>query len=143
MSDRIFAMVWLLVCGVIFVQMWHLGVPFAYEPVGPKAFPMLLSGLMGFCCLLLFINPDRDIHWPAWPVLLRGVLILSVLLGYATLFEVLGFPLATALMVLAVSRLFGGSWRVGLITGVLLGGCGYWFFDTLLQVSLPLGRFWR
>ncbi len=142
MSDRIFALVWLAVCTLIFVQMWNLVVPFAYEPLGPKAFPMLLAGLMALCCLLLLISPDRDIHWPPLPVLGKGLLLIAVLLGYAVLFEQLGFPLATALMVLAISRLFGGRWRYGLLTGGLIGGLGYLFFDTLLQVSLPTGRLW-
>ena len=143
MSDRIFALIWLAVCALITVQMVQLDVPFAYEPVGPKAFPILMAGLMALCCLYLLLKPDRDIHWPDFSGLLKGAVLIIVLLGYAVYFEQLGFPLATAIMVFIVNLLFGGRWWSGLIAGVLIGGCGYLFFDRLLQVTLPLGRLWR
>lgn len=142
MSDRVFATIWLFVCVIIVWQMWHLSVPFAYEPVGPKAFPILLSVLMAACCAWLLANPDSDIHWPEPRLLGKGASLIVVLLFYAGIFESIGFPLATALMVTAVSMIFGASWRVGLVTGVLVGGLGYAIFDYLLQVSLPIGRLW-
>ena len=143
MSDRIFAVIWLAVCALIAVQMMQLEVPFAYEPVGPKAFPMLLAGLMALCCVFLLIKPDRDIHWPNLSGLGKGAVLIIMLLVYAVYFEQLGFPLATAIMVFIVCLLFGGRWWVGLIAGPLIGGLGYLFFDRLLQVTLPLGQLWR
>ncbi|HKI74932.1 MAG TPA: tripartite tricarboxylate transporter TctB family protein, partial [Pseudomonadales bacterium] len=122
--------------------MWHLHVPFAYEPVGPKAFPILLAVLMALCCGVLLAAPDRDTQWPHAAVLAKGALLIVVLLTYASLFEALGFPLATGLMVIALSRLFGASLKAGLISGVLVGVLGYIVFDRLLEVSLPLGRLW-
>lgn len=142
MSDRIFALVWLAVCTLIAVQMTQLVVPFSYEPVGPKAFPLLLAGLMALCCLYLLFKPDTDIHWPDTSGLRKGAVLVAVFLGYAIFFEKLGFPLATAIMVFVVSWLFDGRWLSGLITGVLTGVLGYLFFDRLLQVTLPLGQLW-
>lgn len=143
MSDRIFAVVWLAVCGIIAVQMVQLEVPFAYEPVGPKAFPLLMAGLMALCCVYLLIKPDQDIHWPDLGGLGKGLVLIAVLLAYSVFFEQLGFPLATGIMVFVVCLLFGGSWLTGLISGPLIGGLGYLFFDRLLQVTLPLGYIWR
>lgn len=142
MSDRIFALVWLGVCALIFVQMWSLVVPFTYEPLGPKAFPMLLSGLMALCCIILIVNPDDDSQWPEFRLLAKGASLICVLLGYSSLFEILGFPLATAVMVLLVSRLFGGSWLSSLVSTVSISILGYLIFDQVLEVSLPLGRIW-
>jgi putative tricarboxylic transport membrane protein len=139
LTDRIFAGIWLIVCAVIAVQMWQLEVPFAYEPVGPKAFPLLLAGLMALCCISLLINPDYAIQWPEARLIGKGLVFSGVLIAYAMWFEFLGFPVATALMVLIVSRIFGGRWRAGLISGFVIGVLGYLFFDQLLQVSLPLG----
>lgn len=143
MSDRIFAVIWLAVCALITVEMWRLEVPFTYEPVGPKAFPMLLAGLMALCCLYLLIKPDQDIHWLDMAGLGKGAVLIAIMLIYAVFFEQLGFPLATALMVFVVCLLFGGTWLTGLIAGVLIGILGYLFFDRLLQVTLPLGLMWR
>ncbi len=142
MSDRIFALSWLGVCVMILFQMWRLDVPFAYEPVGPKAFPLLLAMLMTVCCVLMLVNPDHGIHWPEAPRLGRGLALIAVLLGYASMFEWLGFPLATAAMVFVVARIFGGRLIPGMITGLAIGVIGYLFFERLLQVSLPPGQIW-
>jgi len=142
MSDRVFALVWLGVCALIVMQMLALSVPFAYEPVGPKAFPILLAGLMAACCVALLAKPERDIDWPGADLLGKGSVLIGVLLAYATFFETLGFPMATAAMVLAVNRLFGGRWRSALMTAVLVGVGGYLLFDRLLEVSLPAGQIW-
>jgi putative tricarboxylic transport membrane protein len=138
-SDRIFAVLWIGVCVVILYQMWALAVPFAYEPVGPKAFPMLMAFLMAACCVVLVIKPDADVHWPEASLLIKGALLVAVLLGYASLFAWLGFPLATVAMALMVSRLFGGSWLSSAVMAVIIGLLGYLVFDRLLEVSLPLG----
>jgi putative tricarboxylic transport membrane protein len=123
--------------------MWQLDVPFAYEPVGPKAFPLMLAGLMALCCVFLLVKPDQDIHWPDLGGLGKGAVLIATLLAYAVFFEQLGFPLATAIMVFVVCWLFGGRWWSGLIAGALIGVLGYLFFDRLLQVTLPLGLLWR
>ncbi len=142
MSDRIFALAWLCVCALIITRMWLLDVPFAYEPVGPKAFPLILAVLMAACSVVLLARPDGDVAWPQLPLLGKGAALVVVLLAYASFFEVLGFPLSTAVMVLAVSRIYGGRTIPGALTGVSIGVLGYLIFDRLLQVSLPIGRIW-
>ena len=138
-----FAGAWICVCALVAWRMWHLVVPFAYEPVGPKAFPVLLAGLMAACCAVLFVDPDRDIRWPEPALLGKGSLLIAVLMAYAFAFEVLGFAIATVLMVIATSRLFGASWKAALVSGLVIGIAGYFLFDRVLEVTLPLGRLWR
>lgn len=142
MSDRVFAILLLAICGVIGWQMWHLHVPFAYEPVGPKAFPLILAILMAICCGFLLASPDREVHWPDREILLKSGALILTLLVYASIFEWVGFVFATAGMAIVVSRLFGASWQGGVITGITLGVAGYLLFDRLLEVSLPVGRLW-
>ena len=141
MSDRIFAVAWLGVCLLIAVQMWNLVVPFSYEPVGPKAFPALLAMLMASCCAVLLIRPDNDARFPAGPLLQKGVLLIGALIGYALVFDRIGFLPATAAMVLAVARLFGGTWKSSAISAVLIAVLVFVVFDSLLDVSLPTARF--
>lgn len=143
MSDRIFALVWLAVCTVVAIQIINLHVPIAYDPVGPRAYPLLLIAVMVVCCLALIFRPDPDVRWPAWRVLGKGALLVGVLLVYGSIFEIVGAPLATALMVLALSRLFGASWLFAFITALLVAMLGYLLFDRLLDVNLPLGRIWQ
>ncbi len=142
MSDRILAIAGLGVSVLIGVQMYFLDVPFAYEPLGPKAFPLVLAGLMAACCVALLLNPASDMRLPDRRQVKRSVLLFSALLAYGVLFEWLGFPLATALMAIALGLLFGGRIVPAVLAGVTLGAGAYLFFDRLLQVSLPLGRIW-
>lgn len=142
MSDRVFAAAWFVVCVLIAVRMASLEIPFAYEPVGPKAFPVLLAVLMAGCCLVLLWRPDRDVIWPEPAWWARGAVLIALLLGYAGCFESLGYPLATLIVVFLTGLLFGGRWWSAAGTSLLAGIGGYFLFDRLLEVSLPLGRIW-
>ena len=113
--------------------------PIAYEPVGPRAFPLLLATLMAIGGGWLIVRPR-----------LRGPLLRGVRLGplglaaaatvvYAVLFQWLGFPLATALMAVPVGMAFGGDWKRTLAGGAGLGLGLYLLFDKLLDVVLPTG----
>ncbi|WP_174874814.1 tripartite tricarboxylate transporter TctB family protein [Vogesella oryzae] len=139
MSDRIFAAVWLVVCLLLMVVGWGIQSEFSYEPVGPRAYPMLLLGLMLACSLAMALRPGEKADWPEKPVLIRIVLMILALLVYALLFEPLGFALATALMSVAIGRLFEGKWLHCVVGGAGLGFGLFYFFDRLLDVPLPAG----
>jgi len=139
MSDRIFAAVWLVVCLLLAVVGWGIQSEFSYEPVGPRAYPMLLLGLMLASCIAIVLRPGEKADWPEKPVLIRICAMVVSLLIYALLFEPLGFALATALMSIAIGRLFDGKWLHCVIGGVGLGFGLFFFFDRLLDVPLPAG----
>jgi putative tricarboxylic transport membrane protein len=112
---------------------------FSYEPVGPRAFPMLLAGLLAAGGLWLALKPAPDAgQYAGVPLKLVGLCIGAIFL-YALGFEKVGFPLATALLTVPVGMAFGGkalkSFGVGAVMGVLL----YFMFDRLLDVMLPAG----
>ena len=71
MSDRIFAGVWLLLCaGGMFIA-WQIHSEYAYEPVGPRPFPVGIIGLMLACSVLLLLRRPDAITWPGRRVLQR------------------------------------------------------------------------
>lgn len=45
--QRLFAAVLLLACAGLALMAWPYQAAFSYEPVGPRAFPLLMLGLMG------------------------------------------------------------------------------------------------
>ncbi|MDO6461949.1 tripartite tricarboxylate transporter TctB family protein [Granulosicoccaceae sp. 1_MG-2023] len=139
MSQRIFAIVWLLVSAAMGWLALAFNVQFSYEPVGPKAWPLVLAALMALSAIYLFFRPGEEPEWPAPKTLGRIALLALSLLLYAIYFQSLGFPIATALMTIAVGRLFGGSWKAAVLTGIGMGIGLYFFFDRLLDVVLPLG----
>ncbi|ELY6211514.1 tripartite tricarboxylate transporter TctB family protein [Cronobacter dublinensis] len=139
MSDRIFAGIWLLLCiGGLFVA-WQIHSEYAYEPVGPRPFPVGIIALMLLCSVLLLLRRPDVVEWPHNAVLQRLVVMVIILLLYAWGFEWLGFPLATALLTAVIGMLFGARLPAGLASGVVMGGALWFAFDRLLDVTLPLG----
>jgi putative tricarboxylic transport membrane protein len=139
-SDRIFAVLWLALCAAVAWLAWKIDAPFSYEPIGPRAFPLLLAGVMAASAAWLVAKPDREPDWPHGPARAKAIVLVVAFVAYAFLFEWLGFPLATALVTVAVGRLFGGGWKAVAAGGAGLGIGLWYFFDKLLDVTLPLGR---
>lgn len=142
MSDRIFAGAWLAATAVIAWITWQIEVPFSYEPIGPRAFPWMLCALMAACALRMLARPDAEPLWPRGPLLGKSATMLAAMVAYAFAFEWLGFPVATFAVCVAIGRVFGGSWSGCIASGIGIG-LGFWFFfDRLLEVTLPLGTLW-
>jgi putative tricarboxylic transport membrane protein len=139
MSDRILGAVCVVVgAGMAWAARDYVA-PISYEPVGPRAFPMLLAGLMAAGGAWLIVRPGpQGLGLSREHLRPIGLAALAVLV-YAALFELLGFPLATMLMALPVGMAFGGSWKQSLVGGAGLGLALYLLFDKLLDVVLPTG----
>ncbi len=137
--DRVLGAVLLLVALAFIAGAARLQVPFQYEPLGPKAFPIVLGTLLAICGVVLTLRPDTvewfDSRAAAWRVL-AGALLLCL---YAALFEPLGFILSTALAVTAMSRLFGLSVGPAALYGVALAVIGYFGVGEGMGLNLPAG----
>ncbi|MBP6776018.1 MAG: tripartite tricarboxylate transporter TctB family protein [Piscinibacter sp.] len=139
MSDRILGAVCVVASAGMAWAARDYAAAISYEPVGPRAFPLLLAGLMAVGGSWLVLRPTlrggvfRDVPLKATAFTALAVLV------YALLFEVLGFALATALMAVPVGMAFGGSWKQALAAGAGLGFTLYFLFDKLLDVVLPTG----
>ena len=57
--QRIFASVLLLVCVGLALMAWPYQAAFSYEPVGPRAFPLLMLGLMGLGLIYMIFRPTQ------------------------------------------------------------------------------------
>lgn len=139
MSDRILGAACVLAgAGMAWVARDYVA-PISYEPVGPRAFPMLLAGLLAAGGLWLFIRPASDDHWfkrvPLRPLAYAVIAVFA----YAYLFQWLGFTLATMVMAVPVGMAFGGTWKQSLAGGIGLGLLLFLVFDKLLDVVLPSG----
>ncbi len=139
MSDRILGAVCVAASAGMAWAAQSYAAAISYEPVGPRAFPMLLAGLMAVAGGWLVIRPGHGASgFSLVQLKLVGMAILAIL-AYALLFEKLGFTLATALMAVPVGMAFGGSWKQSLAGGAGLGLVLYLLFDKLLDVVLPVG----
>jgi len=139
MSDRILGAACLVVAAGMAWAAKDYAAPISYEPVGPRAFPLLLAGLMAAGGAWLVVRPGaHQSGLGLAQVRTLGMAVVAVF-AYAGLFQWLGFTLATALMAVPVGMAFGGQWRQALAAGVGLGVVLFLMFDKLLDVVLPTG----
>lgn len=140
MSERIFAGVLLALSLAGIWIGWDLQAPISYEPVGPRAFPLLVLSLLSVSCIALMLQKPTRTDWAPGPVLVRVGALFLIVLVYAFLFDKLGFVVSTALATLPIARFFGASWKQCAIGGIGLGVGFFYFFDRLLDVALPTGQ---
>ena len=142
--QRIFAAVLLLACVGLALMAWPYQAPFSYEPVGPRAFPLLMLGLMGLALLYMVFRPAPIVHSDEDPQLDRETLqkigiCVVLLLVFAGTFEPLGFILSSILIGVPMARLYGGRWVPSVVIISLMAIGLYLLFDKLMDVPLPLG----
>ena len=142
--QRIFASVLLLVCVGLALMAWPYQAAFSYEPVGPRAFPLLMLGLMGLGLIYMIVRPTPVVHSEEDPQLDRDTLLkiavcVVLLLIFAGTFEPLGFILSSILMGIPMARLYGGRWVPSVVIISVMSVGLYLLFDKAMDVPLPLG----
>ena len=139
MTDRILGAACIVVAAAMAWAAHGYAAAFSYEPVGPRAFPLLLSALMALGGMALVARPAADPSpYAGVPAKALALCVLTVL-AYALGFEVLGFPLVTALMTVPVGMAFGGTALKSFGGGAVLGLVMFFMFDRWLDVVLPAG----
>jgi putative tricarboxylic transport membrane protein len=144
MQERIFAGVSLLLCIGLALMAWSYHAPFSYEPVGPRAFPLLLIVMIALGSIYLLVKPSSTTSHDDEPPLDRHVVrkvtsCVVIFTLYAALFEPLGFIPASLIFGIAMARLYEGTWKTSVISGVVLAVGLFVLFDKILDVPLPLG----
>lgn len=138
MSDRIFAGLMLFFSLYYGWEAYGLKVPFAYDPLGPRAFPLFLAILLAvFSLFVLFRSKSQQVEWPRDRLLLKSVLVIATLVGYGFTLFWLGFILSTAIVSTLLARLFEANWVQSGLGGIALSLVFYALFGWLLQIPLP------
>ena len=142
--QRIFALALLAVCAALAVMALPYQAAFSYEPVGPRAYPLLMLGLMSLGLLYLVFRPTPIVRKDDEPELDRETLTkiaacVGLLVVFAATFEPLGFILSAMLVGIPMARLYGGRWLHSAIVVVGMSVFLYWLFDRVMDVPLPLG----
>lgn len=142
--QRFFASVLLLVCVGLALMAWPYQAAFSYEPVGPRAFPLLMLGLMGLGLIYMIVRPTPVVHSDEDPQLDRDTLLkiavcVVLLLIFAGTFEPLGFIFSSILIGIPMARLYGGRWVPSVVIISVMSVGLYLLFDKAMDVPLPLG----
>ena len=64
MSDRLTGLITIIVALAFFAGATQLEEPFFADPMGPKAFPMLISSVGLLAGMVLLLRPDEEPNWP-------------------------------------------------------------------------------
>ena len=139
MSDRIFGGATILLS---LLMMWATGLieeSFIQDPLGPKAFPLVIAGVMGISGLVMIFKPDAEPHWPSLTRLAELVATVGVFIVYAQMLPIAGFVLSTAVASAFLVWRLGGSTRQSLIGGIVIAIGIYAVFQHVLGLNLAKG----
>ncbi len=95
-SDRIFGLVATVAALAYCAGALRIQTSFLGDPVGPRAFPLLVGAIAVLCGIAIMVRPDDDPDWP--PVRTLGALAVTVLVlvAYAYTIRAGGFLVPTA-----------------------------------------------
>lgn len=139
MSDRIFGAFGIALAAIYIWQALLTEESFLSDPVGPKAFPVIIGIVLATASLFIILLPDAEPEWPRLKPLADIIVSAGVLFAYAWLLPVLGFVIAT---VFAAAFL---AWRLGArplsasIAGVVISLGIYSVFHLVLGLHLASG----
>jgi putative tricarboxylic transport membrane protein len=134
----------------VFAGAFAIRVPAAGTQVGPRVFPFLVGTILVISAAMVLIGVLRghlgdqeegeDVDANAntdWVTLAK---ITGFLVAHIALIEVIGWPLAAAVLFGGVAWSLGAKrWWAGLLIGLALGFVVYFLFGGLLGLSLPSG----
>lgn len=139
LTDRTLGIVAILFAVFLFAFGYDLEPPFSYEPIGPKAFPLLIAVVMAICGLILTIKGGGEAEKNTKSANFRIFTMVLYIILYAFLFQILGFIISTTLMVVFVGKLFGATWIKAIVGGVVMSILMFLLFDKTLDIVLPAG----
>jgi putative tricarboxylic transport membrane protein len=145
--DRIIGGVMLLVAAVYLYATAQIPTLEIGDPLGPKAFPILLGIALIAATILLFVETLKAERAPAVDLprenlrhlwLIGGVTVWTAL--YFGVFDRAGYLVSTTVYLLVLTAVFNrGKWLANGLTSVLWSVGSYVLFVKILGVVLPVG----
>ena len=143
MSDRIFGLIVIAVALGYGLSATGIEKSFFSDPMGPRAFPYLVTAVAVICGAVIAFRPDAEPTWPSGAVLLRLAFATAVLVVYAELLKPLGFLIPTALAAGIISYLIRPAALTAALTGVGLSLGLFVIFKYGLDLGLvPVPKSW-
>ncbi|MFC5423126.1 tripartite tricarboxylate transporter TctB family protein [Bosea eneae] len=147
-NDLFGGLVFLALAGLVAFASWTLPNP-SQQPLGPSAFPLILSGLLALCAAILAVNGARAtesgplIGLADWArsggAILRLLLVPAAVFFYMVFAETLGFLICATLILVALF-LAGGAKPLPAIALSLAAALAiHSIFYLGLGVQLPWG----
>ncbi len=118
-SDRVFGVVVTMVALAYIASATQIQASFLADPVGPKAFPILIGAVAAISGIIVALRPDEDPKWPELRTFGALIIAIVVLVGYAYALKPMGFLIPTAITATIL------SWQINPRTGpAIVAGLG-------------------
>jgi putative tricarboxylic transport membrane protein len=135
---------WMVLAVAVCLESWQYNVGGLHTP-GPGFLPFYTAILLGILAFIALLQTLRESDGPAseiWGAVRFWKLTLMVgsLFAYVLLFNILGFVVATFLLLLILFRVIEPyGWRFVLLSSLITITGTYLFFVVLLESRLPKG----
>jgi len=136
MSDRLTGLFIIVVALAFFAGATQLEAPFFADPLGPKAFPMMIASVALIAGMVMVLRPDEPPEWPELATIARLILATIILVFYAYSLKPLGFLLSTAAAAAALSYQINPNAMRSMLTGLALSIGLFFIFKFALGLSL-------
>jgi putative tricarboxylic transport membrane protein len=136
MSDRLTGLFIIVVALAFFAGATQLEAPFFADPLGPKAFPMMIASVALIAGMVMVMRPDEPPEWPELATIARLILATIILVFYAYSLKLLGFLLSTAAAAAALSYQINPNAMRSILTGLALSIGLFFIFKFALGLSL-------
>jgi putative tricarboxylic transport membrane protein len=136
MSDRLTGLFIIVVALAFFAGATQLEAPFFADPLGPKAFPMMIASVALIAGMVMVLRPDEPPEWPELATIARLILATIILVFYAYSLKPLGFLLSTAAAAAALSYQINPNAMRSILTGLALSIGLFFIFKFALGLSL-------
>lgn len=139
LSGRVSAAVLLVFAAVLAIATGQIEYAFSSDPLGPQAFPYILSASLAVCGTWYFLRPGSADPWPGSELLRSAVGLIAVTAIAIGLMDYIGF-LATAFIVCGwAAYLFGASAISAIAIGAVQSAFWFLLFKYGLGTYLPAG----
>ncbi len=139
MSDRIFGVFGLLFAGLVVWATGRIEESFIQDPLGPKAFPLVIAALVALSSAVMLVRPDPNPAWPALTKWLEMAITVGVMFAYAIALPELGFVLSSTVLASFMVWRLGGTPLQSVVGGLVMSAGIYLIFTYGLSLSLAKG----
>lgn len=138
-AARLPALLLLVLASAYGFEASRISYAFSSDPLGPRAFPLGLAGVLALLALAWLVRPGEAEPWPRGGLLLQVVGLVAQAFLCAWLFDRAGFLIAMGLFCTGVALLFRATPGQAIVTGA--GHALLWWlvFAKGLRIPLPTG----
>jgi len=139
MSDRMLGVACVVLAAFYIFFATRIQIGFMSDPMGPRAFPILIGIVLALAGLYPILRPDPEPDWPDLSRMLEIVFAVAVMIAYTYALPEIGFTVSTTI---AAGLL---SWRLGAhpikagVAGLVIAVGIFVIFRLILKLSLAIG----